>query len=349
MPADLHLPDPRTPDPADAPRLRWGILAPGYIAGRWATAVREHSRQHLVAAGSRSVERAQAFADEHGIERAHGSYEALVGDPGIDAVYVASPHSHHHEQALLALRAGKHVLVEKAFTRNAAEARDLVDAAREAGVLLMEAMWTRYLPHTDVLRQLLDDGALGDVHRVTGDFAVRADVDPTHRLVDPALAGGVLLDLGVYPVAFASFVARHAGLGVAPSTVQASGSLTSTGVDAQVSLQVAYGAAQAQLFTSMLTATGQTTTVHGSAGHVAVDESAYLPSALTVTVGERTARWDANRVTGYGGLAFQAAAFATYVAEGRTDSPLLPLAETVRILETTDEARRQLGVVYPGE
>ncbi|AEE47643.1 Gfo/Idh/MocA family protein [Cellulomonas fimi] len=349
MSRDLVLPEPRTADPADAPPLRWGVLAPGYIAGRWADAVGEHTSQRLVAAGSRSLDRAGEFARKHGVERAHGSYEALVADPEIDAVYVASPHSHHLDQALLAVRAGKHVLVEKAFTRNATEARALVDAAREGGVLLMEAMWTRYLPHTDVVRQLLDDGVLGDVHRVTGDFAVRADVDPTHRLLDPALAGGVLLDLGVYPVAFASFVARHAGLGVAPTAVQATGSLTATGVDAQVSLQVAYGQAQAQLFTSMLTAAGQGAGVHGSAGHLAVDDSAYVPAGVTVTVDGRTARWDDNRVTGYGGLAFQAAAFATYVAEGRTDSPLLPLAETVRILETTDEARRQLGVVYPGE
>ncbi len=349
MPSDLVLPEPRTADPADAPPLRWGILAPGHIAGRWADAVGAHTRQRLVAAGSRSVERAQVFASEHGVERAHGSYEALVADPEVDAVYVASPHSHHHDQALLALRAGKHVLVEKAFTRNATEARALVAAARDAGVLLMEAMWTRYLPHTDVIRQLLDDGALGDVGRVTGEYGVRATPDPTHRLVDPALAGGVLLDLGVYPVAFASFVARHAGLGVTPDAVQATGSRTDSGVDAQVSLQVGYGTAQAQLFTSMLTHTGTSTRVVGARGRIDVEDPAYVPARVTVTVDGRTATWDGNRVEGYGGLAFQAAAFATYVAEGRTDSPLLPLAESVRILETADEARRQLGVVYPGE
>ncbi|MBO9553465.1 Gfo/Idh/MocA family oxidoreductase [Cellulomonas sp.] len=349
MPDALTLPEPRTPDPADAPPLRWGVLAPGHIAHQWTTAVLAHTRQEVVAAGSRSLDRAQAFADAHGIARAHGSYEELVDDPHVDAVYVASPHSHHHDQALLALRAGKHVLVEKAFTRNAAEARALVEAARDADVLLMEAMWTRYLPHTDVIRQLLDDGALGDVHRVVGDYGVRTDPDPTHRLLDPALAGGVLLDLGIYPLSFASFVARHAGLGLSPRTVQAAGSLTSTGVDAQISVQVGYDGAEAQLFTSMLTASGHTTHVHGSEGRLDVDDRCYVPAGVTLTVGDRTGTWDANRITGYGGLSFQAAALATYVAEGRRDSPLLPLDETVAILETADEIRHQVGVVYPGE
>ena len=346
---DLTLPEPRTPDPADAPPLRWGILAPGHIAGHWATALREHTRQRLVAVGSRSPERAAAFAAAHGAERVHASYEALVDDPGVDAVYVASPHSHHRDHALLALRAGKHVLVEKAFTRNATEARELVAAARAAGVLLMEAMWTRYLPHTDVVRRVLEDGLLGEVHRITADYGVRARHDPSHRLLDPALAGGVLLDLGVYPLSFASGVAGAAGLPARPTSVQAAGSLTASGVDAQVSAQIAYGAAQAQLFTSMLTASGHTAQVYGSLGRIEVDDRCYVPAGVTLTVDGRTGTWDANRVHGYGGLSFQAAALATYAAEGRTDSPLLPLDETVTILETADEIRRQVGVVYPGE
>jgi len=346
---DLTLPEPRTPDPADAPSLRWGILAPGYIAGHWATALREHTRQRLVAVGSRSPERAAAFASAHSVDRVHTSYEALVADPEVDAVYVASPHSHHRDNALLALLAGKHVLVEKAFTRNAAEARELVAAAGDAGVLLMEAMWTRYLPHTDVVRRVLEDGLLGEVHRITADYGVRALPDPTHRLLDPALAGGVLLDLGIYPLSFASSVARAAGLSVRPTSVQAAGSLATTGVDAQVSAQIGYGRAQAQLFTSMLTASGHTAQVYGSLGRIEVDDRCYVPAGVTVTVGDRTGTWDANRIHGYGGLSFQAAALATYAAEGRTDSPLLPLEETVTILVTADEIRRQVGVVYSGE
>lgn len=346
MAPDLALPESRVPDPREAPPLRWGVLAPGFIAGRWVHAVRTHTAQRVVAAGSRSLERAQAFADTHGIDRAYGSYQQLVEDPDVDVVLVASPHSHHHEQALLAIAAGKHVLVEKAFTRNAAEARELVDAARTAGVLLMEAMWTRYLPHTDVVRRLLEDGVLGDVHRVTADYGVRTEPDPTHRLLDPALAGGVLLDLGVYPLAFASFAAS----GARSVSVQAAGVLAATGVDAQVSALVGYGPGlHASVFTSMLAATPHTAEIAGSAARVEVGESFYLPTTVTLVRDGHRVTWDDNRIHGHDGLCFQAAALAGYVAEGRTESPWQPLDETVSILETADEIRRQLGVAYPGE
>ena len=196
----------RTPNPMDAPPLRWGVLAPGRIAGSFVDALSRHTRQQVVAAGSRSLDRARAFADRFGIERAYSSYEQLVGDPDIDAVYVASPHSEHAAQALLAISAGKPVLVEKAFARNASEARQVVSAARAAGVLAMEAMWTRYLPQSDVIAQLLADGVLGEVVTVLADHGQSFDFDPNGRLFNPALAGGALLDLGVYPISFASFV-----------------------------------------------------------------------------------------------------------------------------------------------
>src|SRR6185295_17604704 len=155
-PARVHpvtqrrLPAPRTPDPVAAPPLRWGILAPGWIAGQFAAALRRGTRQRIAAVGSRNLDRARAFADEHGAPTAYGSYDALVHDPQVDIVYVASPHSEHHRQARLALEAGKPVLVEKAFTRNAAEARDLIDLARANGLFVLEGMWSRFLPHYDV-------------------------------------------------------------------------------------------------------------------------------------------------------------------------------------------------------
>jgi predicted dehydrogenase len=350
------LPAPRFPDPADAPPLRWGILAPGWIAGMWAETVLANTNQRIVAAGSRSAERAARFAAQHGIERSYGSYAQLVEDPEVDVVYVASPHSEHREQALLAIAAGKHVLVEKAFTRNAAEAAEVVAAARAAGVFVMEAMWTRYLPHTDVVRQLLDDRALGDVHLVTGDFGVLADPDPTHRLLNPELAGGVLLDLGIYPLAWAQLVAGHAGgagataLAVEPASIQATGVLAPTGVDAQALVQLGWASGvQAQVFTTMLGATAQTGTVTGSRARLELGGEFFTPTSVTMVAGDERVTWDDNRITGHAGLCFQAAALARYVAEGRTESPLQPLDETVAVLRTADEVRRQLGVVFPGE
>ncbi|MFI2754055.1 Gfo/Idh/MocA family protein [Cellulomonas sp. P22] len=343
------LPTPRDADPLLAPKLRWGIVAPGWIAGRFTTTVHAHTGQRVVAVGSRSVERGEAFAREHGVDRVHPSYEQLVEDPDVDVVYVASPHSHHREQALLAIAAGKHVLVEKAFTRNAAEAREVVAAARAAGVLLMEAMWSRYLPHADVVRRLLEDGAVGDVRLVTGDYGVRTDPPAGHRLLDPALAGGVLLDLGIYPLSFASFVARHAGLG-APTAVHAAGLLAPTGVDAQATVLLDHsGGAQAQVFTSMLTETSRTGSVAGSAGRIELGPDFYAPASVTLVADGRRLVWDEDPLRGHDGLCYQAAALARYVGEGRTESPWQPLDETVAVLETADEVRRQLGVVLPGE
>ncbi len=347
----LTLPAPRQPDPADAPALRWGVLAPGWIASNFARALHAHTSQRIVAVGSRTAARAEEFAARFETPRAYDSYGGVLADPAVDVVYVASPHSEHRTQALAAIAAGKHVLVEKAFTRNAAEAREVSAAARAAGVFVMEAMWSRYLPHTDVLRQLLDDGALGDVHRVEADFGSRADVGPEHRLLDPALGGGVLLDLGVYPLAFASFVARHAGAGPLPVAegLQVAGELAVTGVDAQVSVQLAVGGLHASLFTTMLAETPQTAVVAGSRARVTLGRKFFVPGSLTLTRGGESVTWDENRIGDLDGLAFQAAALARYVAEGRTESPLQPLDETIAILETADAIRAAIGVRYPGE
>ena len=253
----------------DAPPLRWGVLAPGRIAGSFVDALSRHTRQQVVAAGSRSLDRARAFADRFGIERAYSSYEQLVGDPDIDAVYVASPHSEHAAQALLAISAGKPVLVEKAFARNASEARQVVGAARAAGVLAMEAMWTRYLPQSDVIAQLLADGVLGEVVTVLADHGQSFDFDPNGRLFNPALAGGALLDLGVYPISFASFVLGN------PDEIVATGTRTATGVDAQVGVVLSTGAAQACINTTLLARTPTTASISGSAARLEISGPFY--------------------------------------------------------------------------
>ena len=190
-----ELPQSRVPDPMDAPPVRWGILGTGLIAGAMAYAVRSGTRSTLAVVGSRNAESAARFATEHGVARSVGSYAELVAAQDVDIVYVASPHSAHLEHALLALEAGKPVLVEKAFTRNADEASRLLGAARAAGLFCMEAMWARFLPHYDVVRQLVEGGHLGTVHTVFADHGQRLWPGGPQRLSDPALAGGALLDL----------------------------------------------------------------------------------------------------------------------------------------------------------
>ena len=327
------------PDPAAAPPLRWGILAAGGIAHNFAATIPAHTASSVVAVGSRSLERAQAFADEEGIGTAHGSYEDLVGDPGVEAVYVASPHSEHRDHALLAIEAGKHVLVEKAFTRNAAEAREVVDAARERGVFAMEAMWSRFLPHMVALRAALADGAIGDVVTVIASHG--QPIAHVPRMAKPELAGGALLDLGIYPLAFVVDL-----LGT-PEAVQASGQLTEAGVDATLAITLRYPDAVAQLSTTMLARTHNVAEIAGTAGRITVAETFFAPTSFTVEPADGEAWTVAPDVAR--GFQYQAAEVARRVHAGEVESPLHPWAETIATMEVADEIRRQVGVVYPGE
>jgi predicted dehydrogenase len=335
------LPNPRFPDPRDAPTLRWGILAPGEIAADFVTALNRHTDQRVVAVGSRNQQRSEAFATRLGVDRAYGSYEQLVNDADVDVVYVASPHSEHEKHALLAIEAGKHVLVEKPFAASAAEARRIVDAARAAGVFAMEAMWTRYLPQTDIVRQLLEQGALGNVSLVTADFGGSAPFDPASRLFDPALAGGALLDLGVYVVSWASFVLGE------PTSIFAAGTLAATGVDAQGSLLLSTAAgAQALLNAGLLAPTSSLSVIAGDLARIEMGSPFWGASGLRVVdkAGVVVAEWRDDFDRPYReGLCYQAAALARFVAAGLTESPLHGLDETISILETIDEARRQVG------
>ncbi len=337
----MNLPVPRTPDPAEAPPLRWGILAPGGIAATFVDALRKHTRQEVVAVGSRSGKRAAAFAARFDIARSYDDYEQLVADPGVDAIYVASPHSHHAEQSLLAISAGKHVLVEKAFTPSTEQAQQVVDAAATAGVTLMEAMWTRFLPHIDIVRQLLEDGALGEVETVIADHGQWFPNDPTHRLHDPALAGGAMWDLGVYPVSFAAFV-----LGL-PGRVTAVGSRTPLGVDRQASVVLdgfqPQQHANAVINTTLAAVTPTTASVSGSEGFVDVPGAFYSPQRVRfVPRHQEPVLSDEPVIQGHEGLAFEAAHFAQLVADDRRESPLLPWAETVGIVSVMEQALAQI-------
>ena len=341
-----RLPAPRTPDPMAAPPLRWGILAPGWIAGQFAAALRRGTRQRIAAVGSRNLDRARTFADEHGAPTAYGSYDELVHDPHVDIVYVASPHSEHHRQARLALEAGKPVLVEKAFTRNAAEARDLIDLARANGLFVLEGMWSRFLPHYDVIHQAVHDGLIGEVTTVFADHGQHLYPDGPDRLAAPDLAGGALLDLAVYPISFADFV-----LGPL-TTVTATGSLTDRGVDRQESVTVANAAgALGVLHASMLAASPCTATICGTDGRLEIAGTFYLPSSVTLRDrdGQFIDRYDPTGDTAHQGLRYEAAEAARCLTAGATESPLHPPATTLRIMQAMDEVRRQLGVHFPGE
>ena len=193
------------------------MLAPGEIANDWTTTLHANTDQRVIAVASRSAERAQQFAATHGIPRSYDSYELLVADPDVDVVYIAAPHTEHRRLALLAIAAGKHVLVEKPIGVSAAEAQDIADAARAAGVFAMEAMWSRFLPQTTIIARLLADGALGELRTASADFGFPANPDPQGRHLNPALGGGGLLDIGVYTIWFDTFALGD------PSSIEATG------------------------------------------------------------------------------------------------------------------------------
>lgn len=336
-----RLPRPRTPDPGAAPPLRWGILGTGGIAGSMARALRAHTRQQVVAVGSRTAERGRAFAAEHHIPTAYVGSDDLLADESVDIVYIASPHSEHYRQATDAIAAGKHLLVEKAFTRTAEQAVEIAQFATASDVTVLEAMWPRFLPHFDVLRQLLEAGALGEVQVVIADHGQYFDPDRGHRLFAPELAGGALLDLGVYPVSLASMV-----LG-APAAVHAFGRRAFTGVDGQVSMVLDAGAdhpgAQAVLNTTLFARTPTTATISGTAARVELPGPFYAPGVLTYVHRDGTTLHTDPPAIVDGGLAYEAAHLAQLVADGVRQSPLLPLTETVAVMRTLDTAAAQLG------
>ena len=315
--------------------LRWGLLGTGLIADLFATDLARGDSGRVVAIGSRSQESADRFAGRFDIPNRHASYEALVADPDVDVVYVATPHPMHHANALLALEAGKPVLVEKAFTMNAAEARDLVETARSRGLFLMEAMWTRFLPHIAEIRRLLAQGALGEIVTVSADHGQWFAKDAAFRLFAPELGGGALLDLGVYPVSFASMV-----LGP-PDRILALIDPAFTGVDGQTSMLFGYaGGAQAVLTCTLSAKSPTRASIVGTEARIEIDGDFYAPNSFTLISrhGERR-RFEEAHVGR--GIRHEADEVARCLRAGLLESPLMPLDESISIMETMDAVLAQ--------
>ncbi len=329
------------PLPGDRP-VRWGIMATGKIAGGFARNLALLPECEIAAVGARRLESARAFAAEHGAARAYGDYRALVADPDVDVVYVATPHALHREHVELAFEAGKPVLCEKPLTLNARDAAELVVQARERGLFLMEGMWMRCNPLVRRLQQLAAEGVLGEVRQVRADLGFVVDKPPTDRLLDPALGGGALLDMGVYPLTFA-----HLFLGP-PTTVAAAAALSPAGVDLDVTLALAYeSGATASLSSSMTSWSPRTASIATDLGRVDVPESFHHPITATWTRDGHT-ETITEEVIGTG-LANEALEVVRCLRSGETESPLVPLDESVALLGLLDRIRRDIGVAYAGD
>jgi predicted dehydrogenase len=320
--------------------VRWGVVGPGRIAEKVVEDFAHVQGARAVAVASRSAQRAEDFAARHGLERAHGSYGALLDDPDVDVLYVATPHAQHAAIALAAIDAGKALLVEKAFTATAAGAAEVVDRARSRGTFVMEAMWTRFQPAVVALRELVADGAIGEVRSVQADLGIRRDYDPQDRLFALELGGGALLDLGVYVVSFAQLL-----LG-APDSVTAVGSTFPTGVDAEAALLLGYADGRsASLTTSLRGPSPKTARVVGTDGWIEVLPPFHHPRAIVLHRPD-TEPETLERPPLGAGYASELVEVTTCLREGRAESAVMPLADTLAVQSVLQSAADQLGVPH---
>ena len=302
-------------------QVRWAIAGPGRMAEVMAKAFPRVSNGRLVAVGSRSLERAQAFAQAYAVPRAHGSYAELVADPEVDAVYIATPHPQHTDVALAAIAHGKAVLVEKAFTATVADTERVITAARSAGVFAMEAMWTRFNPAVEHLRGIVREGFIGELRGIQGDLTAYREYLPGDRLFDPELGGGAVLDLGVYVLSFAQHF-----LGM-PDVVHAVGGTYPSGVEGEVGVLLGYRDGRSATLSGAFTAQGPgRMMLVGTRGWVDVHPRFHRAPALTIWRGAQ-----AERLEFEGGYEHEVIHVGECLAAGLTESPIMPLSDTLAV------------------
>lgn len=323
--------------------IRWGIIGPGSIARKFAQDIRAVPGCSLESVAGRDANRAGVFASANGLPRYHASAQALAEDAGIDAVYIATPHTGHFESAKLVLSHRKAVLVEKPITVNSSEAADLIQVARDAGVFLMEALWTRFLPIYEEIHRWLASGAIGRVRMVSTAFCVRGNQDASLRWLNPALAGGSLLDLGVYCLAMQRFA-----VGSPPQSSCATAVFAPSGVDELLSASVSYRGGALGQFSCGFAAHGDTSmTIAGETGTIRVPDSFFAARTASLFVGGESRTIERPFLAG--GFEYQIAEVCRCLRGGLLESPRMPLAETWETMNAMDSIRRTIGLVYPGE
>jgi len=321
---------------------RWGVIGPGRIATDFAQDLRLLDDGELVAVASRSIERARSFADRFGVPNCYDDRDALLCDPNVDVVYVATPHASHEADTLAALRAGKHVLCEKPFALNARQATRMADEARARGLFCMEAMWSRFLPAYRTMLEALHSGIIGEPLLVESDFGFRAPLDPAGRLFDLRLGGGALLDVGIYPIQLCMLV-----LGPV-DRVTADGVLGDTGADEQVAAILRHaGGRLGVVKAATRLELACTARISGTEGAIELPSRAHCPQAYRVITPAGVETVDCAFAGN--GLRFEAAEVHRCIAAGLTESSIMPLDATVALATVLDSIRRILGVGYPGE
>lgn len=323
--------------------FRWGIIGPGRIARKFADCVQALPNSKIHAIASRSTGNLQRLMRKLHAETGYRSYEALAQDDNVDAVYIATPHRFHYENAMLCLKYGKPLLIEKAFTVNAREAENLIDTAKVKGVFLMEAMWTRFLPVYRQVQRWLESGKIGDVRLAVSSLGFIARRDLEDRLLNPALAGGTVLDLAVYAIAVSQLVFQKP-----PVSIKAQGYLGETGIDEAISASLDYGSGSYSPFTcTFLTRPSTQVEIFGTRGKITIHPVYNASEQVTLTVKgrEKTVHLP-HRINGF---EYQIEEAQRCIRSGEQESQLMPLSDTIENLRVLDEIRNQVGVSYPFE
>lgn len=325
-------------------KIRWGILGTGNIANQFAKGLQSVQDAELVAVGSRSQQNADAFGDKYHVPRRYPTYERLAGDPDVDLVYISTPHSRHKADSMLCLEAGKGVLCEKPFAINAKETAEVINLARQKGLFLMEAMWTRFLPAIVKIRELLAQGVLGELRMLSADFGFRTSFNPKHRLFNPELGGGALLDVGIYPISLASMVFGK------PNRIESLAHLGETGVDEEAAVLLGHEKGQIAICsTAIRLNTPMVACIMGTDGRIDIHSPFWVPTSFTLT------RYNGNDPQVFhcpiegNGYNYEAIECGRCLRAGQLESDVMPLDETLDLMRTLDSIRSQWGLKYPGE
>ncbi|MBS3775715.1 MAG: Gfo/Idh/MocA family oxidoreductase [Bacteroidales bacterium] len=323
-------------------RIKWGIIGTGFIAGKFAEDYRFVNEGEIMAVASRSGDRADAFAGRYEIPRSYDGYDQLLKDPDIDVVYIATPHSEHYHNTLSALQHGKAVLCEKPAAVNALQLKEMIDAAHQENLLFMEAMWTRFLPAIQKAREWVEKGQIGNVQLIQADFGDPSPTRPQQRLYNPQLAGGALLDIGIYPLVFANTMA-----GAICSEIHPKATLGETGVDETTGMILRYeNGALAQLTCSIKHPTSHKGLIYGSKGYIEIPDFWRARKAI-LKDGRKILEWTDERESA--GFNYEIEEMNHLLREHKKQSEVMPPGLSLKNMEMLDDIRKRIGLVYPFE
>lgn len=328
-------------------KLRWGIIGAGNIAAKMTDALAKNQHSELIAVASKSLEKAQGFASEHGIKHAF-NYDEIVNCKEIDIIYIATTHNFHFENARLALQHGKHVLVEKAFTVNADQAQQLVDIATDNNLFLMEAMWTRFLPAMKLLKNKIAEGFIGDVKMCNFSFGAFVPPKYEQRLKDPALAGGVTLDMGIYPISVVSYLVSEL-----PIEIKTMATLSDQSVDETAAYMFRFpSGCLANISASYNLKMKHQATIYGTKGYIDFPNFQFGEQFSVIQhqgTNDETDIIEISQQHDENGFIYQVEEVVNCIAQGKLQSNVMSLHDTVGIMQVMDKMRGDWGVVYPGE